>query len=131
MRLQSQEEIDAADENGIGCWKCTVLAFSGIALLASDEAAPGFLCRFGCDVCHCVCQATFDESRFYTFSNAIMSKVQTVSCKTQESSDKGGPTLFLKYIKNSVTYNIVCKLQSANSCSSIEVLMDTATQNSY
>ncbi len=84
MRLQSQEEIDAADahqrvenmenniigtqgvatttgcycydqnchgdENGIGCWKCTELAFSGVAPSTSDETVPGFLCQFGCDV---------------------------------------------------------------------------------
>jgi hypothetical protein len=70
------------DGNGIGCWECTKLAFSGIAPSTLDEAVPGFLCRFGCDICHCVCQVTFDEPRHYTISNAIMSKAQTASCET-------------------------------------------------
>jgi hypothetical protein len=83
----------------MGCWKCTELAFSGVAPSTFDEAVLGFLCRFGCDVCHCVCQVTFDESRRYMNSNAIMSKVQTASCKTQELFGKGGRTLFFNYIK--------------------------------
>ncbi len=75
------------DKNGIECWKCTKLAFSGIASL--DEAVPGFLCPFGCDVCHCVCQVTFDESGHYMIFNAIMNEAQTASFKTQELLDKG------------------------------------------
>ncbi len=116
------------DENGIGCWKCTKLAFSGVAPSMLDETVLGFLCRIGRDVCHCVCQVTFDESRRYTISNAIMSEVQTASRETQELLDKGGCTLFFNYIKNTLNNNIVCKQQSADSCSRVDVLMDTATK---
>jgi hypothetical protein len=72
----------------------------------------------------------FNESRGYTISNAIMSKVKTTSCETQELLDEGGPTLFFNYIKNSLNNNIliVYERQSADSHSSIDVLMDTATK---
>jgi hypothetical protein len=65
----------------------------------------------------------------YTISNAIMSKAQTASHETQESLDKGGRTSFFNYKKkNTLNNNNVRKQQSADSCSRVDVLMDTATK---
>ncbi len=59
-----------------------------------------------------------------------MSEAQIASCEIQEllDKDKGGCTLFFNYLKNSLNNNIVRKHQSVDTCSSIEVLLDTATK---
>ncbi len=50
------------NEYGIGCWKCVELAIKNGDILANAVVASGVSC-FDCDVCWCICHATFKESK--------------------------------------------------------------------
>ncbi len=76
IRIATEMKM-ALDVGSVPSWRLVALLYQ-----RRLKQCRAFLCQFGCDVRHCVCQVTFDESRCYTIHNAIMSKVQAASHET-------------------------------------------------
>jgi hypothetical protein len=81
------------DESGIGCWWCVKLAMKKGDPI--DKVEPG-VCHYGCSICACACQATFEESKCNQISNALRKNVEKGSkpIKTAESKREGGRSLY-------------------------------------
>jgi hypothetical protein len=87
------------DEAGIGCWWCVELAMEKGDPV--EEVEHG-VCRFGCTICGCSCQATFEESKRNKISNALRRNAEKAKkpIKTAESKREGGRSLYHDYVKN-------------------------------
>ena len=87
------------DESGTGCCWCVELAMEKDDPV--DEVEPG-VCRYGCSICVCACQATFEESKRNQILNALQKNAEKGSkpIKTAESKREGGCSLYCDYIKN-------------------------------
>jgi hypothetical protein len=117
------------DKDGIGCWWCVELAMEKCNA-PSDEVEPG-VCRFNCNVCKCICQVTFEESRRNQISNALTKNTEkTKPIETLESQREGGRSLFFNYVKTSLVNNSVRELQQVDYRSKNEIIQDVFTQTS-
>ena len=117
------------DEAGIGCWWCVELAMQkGDSV---DEVEPG-VCRFGCAICGCSCQATFEESKRYQISNALRRNAEKAKklAKTAESKSEGGRSLYHDYVRNKLDNYAVRELQQADSRSKDEIIQYVFTNTS-
>ncbi len=61
------------DESGIGCWWCVELVMEKGDPIIKVEPD---VCRYGCSICACACQATFKESNRSQISNALRKNVE-------------------------------------------------------
>ena len=64
------------DESGIGRWRCVELAMEKDDPI--DKVEPG-VCRYGCSICACACQATFEESKRNQILNALWKNAEKSS----------------------------------------------------
>ena len=87
------------DEAGIGCWWCVELAMEKGDPV--EEVEPG-VCHFGCAICGCSCQATFEESKRNQILNALRRNAEKAKkpIKTAESKREGSRSLYHYYVKN-------------------------------
>ncbi len=95
------------------------------------EIEPG-VCRFGCAICECSCQATFEESKRNQISNALQRNAEKVKkpIKTAESKREGGRSLYHDYVKNKLDNYAVRELQQADSRSKDDIVQDVFTKTS-
>jgi hypothetical protein len=117
------------DEAGIGCWWCVELAMEKGDPV--EEVEPG-VCRFGCAICGCSCQATFKESKRNQISNALRKNAEKGSkpIKRAESKREGGRSLYCDYVKNKLDNYAVRAFQQVDYRSKDEIVQDVFTKTS-
>ena len=74
------------DESGIGCWWCVELVCEKGNPV--NDVEPG-VCLFGCSICVCACQATFEESKRNQISNALRRNAEKGKMPTSRPSQSG------------------------------------------
>jgi len=96
-----------------------------------DKVEPG-VCRYGCSICACACQATFEESKRNQISNALRKNAEKGSkpIKTAESKREGGRSLYCDYIKNKLDNYTVRAFQQVDYRSKDEIVQDVFTKTS-
>ena len=117
------------DESGIGCWRCVELACEKGDPV--DDVEPG-VCRFGCSICACSCQATFEESKRNQISNALRKNAEKGSnpIKSAESKREGGRSLYHDYVMNKLDNYSVREFQQVDFRSKDEMVQDVFTKAS-
>ncbi len=117
------------DESGIGCWWCVELAMEKDDPI--NKVEPG-ICHYGCRICACACQATFEESKRNQISNALRKNAEKGSkpIKTAESKREGGRSLYCDYVKNKLDDYAVRAFQQVDYRSKDEIVQGVFTKTS-
>ena len=68
----------------------------GVSSWQWRRVIPSTICHYGCSICVCACQATFEENKCNQISNALRKNVEKGSkpIKTAESKREGGRSLY-------------------------------------
>ena len=117
------------DESGIECWRCVELAMEKDDPI--DKVEHG-VCRYGCSICACACQAAFEESKCNQISNALRKNAEKGSkpIKTAESKREGGRSLYCDYVKNKLDNYTVRAFQQVDYRSKDKIVQDVFTKTS-
>ena len=90
------------------------------------------ICRYGCSICACACQATIKESKRNQILNALRKNAEKGSkpIKTAESKWEGGCSLYYDYVKNKLDNYAVRAFQQVDHHSKDEIVQDVFTKTS-